>query len=74
MSPKHRVTKHQRELLELRLYLDTIKEIIEDVDHRAMSADGPVTPTLKEMTQAEMTEIYENAVGGSNRARELAKT
>lgn len=38
--------------------LARIREIIENVDNRAMAADGPVTPTLQEMTQAEMSEIY----------------
>lgn len=58
---------------ELRMYLDGIKEIIENVDQRAMATDGPVTPTLQEMTQAEMSEIYESAVNGSNRANELLR-
>lgn len=47
----------------LRRAMDRIAEIIEAVDNRAMAADGPVTPTLEEMTQAEMTEIYKLAKG-----------
>lgn len=38
--------------------LARIAAIIEQVDVRCMAADGPVTPTLKEMTQAEISEIY----------------
>lgn len=38
--------------------LAKIADIIEDVDTRCAAADGPVTPTLKEMTQAEMSAIY----------------
>lgn len=43
--------------------LARIAEIIELVDQRAMAADGPVTPTLQEMTQAEISEIYRLATG-----------
>ena len=43
--------------------LVAIKEAIEAVDQRAMAADGDVTPTLQEMTQAEMSKIYELARG-----------
>lgn len=38
--------------------LKKIADIIEGVDHRCMAADGPVTPTLEEMTQEEISEIY----------------
>ena len=38
--------------------LDRIAEIIEAVDNRCLAADGPVTPTLAEMEQAEISEIY----------------
>lgn len=41
--------------------LKRIAEIIEGVDHRCMAADGPVTPTLDEMTQKEISEIYKLA-------------
>jgi len=51
--------------------MDAIKEIIEDVDHRAMAADGPVTPTRQEMTDREMRNIYEAAIFGSRVARAL---
>ena len=44
--------------------LALIAEIIEDVDHRCMAADGPVTPTLQEMTQREISEIYRLAKKG----------
>lgn len=43
--------------------LQRIKEIIEAVDTRAMACDGPVPPTLKEMTQREISEIYRLAGG-----------
>lgn len=38
--------------------LKRIADIIERVDQRAMAADGPVTPTLQEMRQDEISEIY----------------
>ena len=40
-----------------------IAQIIEAVDNRCAAADGPVTPTLKEMTQAEISHIYDLAKG-----------
>lgn len=33
-------------------------DIIEDVDNRAMAADGPVTPTRIEMTDEEFRQLY----------------
>ena len=42
--------------------LERIAEIIEGVDNRCMAADGPVTPTLQEMQQSEISEIYELAL------------
>lgn len=41
--------------------LAEIALIIEGVDIRCMAADGPVTPTLQEMTQVEISRIYELA-------------
>jgi hypothetical protein len=38
--------------------LRRIAEIIEAVDRRCMATDGPVTPTLEEVTQEEISEIY----------------
>ena len=38
--------------------LKRIATIIERVDERCMAVDGPVTPTLEEMTQREISEIY----------------
>lgn len=38
--------------------LKCIANIIESVDNRCLAADGPVPPTLQEMTQAEVSEIY----------------
>jgi hypothetical protein len=49
------VTKQER--------LDRIAEIIESVDDRCLAADGEVTPTLNEMKQEEITEIYNLALG-----------
>ena len=43
--------------------LTAIAGIIEAVDNRCAAADGPVTPTLQEMTQAEISRIYELAKG-----------
>lgn len=40
-----------------------IAEIIEAVDNRCAAADGPVTPTLQEMTPEEIMEIYKLAKG-----------
>jgi len=48
---------------ELEARLVRIAEIIEHVDNRCMVADGPVPPTLQEMTQPEMSEIYALATG-----------
>lgn len=45
--------------------LRVIAAIIEAVDNRCMAADGPVTPTLKEMTQAEISRIYALATSGA---------
>ena len=42
--------------------LAEIKQIIEGVDNRAMAGDI-VTPTLQEMTQAEISRIYALAGG-----------
>ena len=41
--------------------LDKIAAIIERVDNRAMAADGAVLTTMEEITQSEMSEIYELA-------------
>jgi hypothetical protein len=43
--------------------LARIAEIIEAVDARCMACDGPVTATLDEMTQAEISEVYKLARG-----------
>jgi hypothetical protein len=36
-----------------------ITRTIEGIDHRAMAAYGPVTPTLEEATTAELRRIYQ---------------
>lgn len=38
--------------------LRLIAEIIEGVESRCMAVDGPVTPTLQEMTEEELRRIY----------------
>lgn len=47
------------QVVEARERLDQIAKIIEQVDNRCMAADGPVTQTLREMTQEEIKEIYD---------------
>lgn len=42
--------------------LRRIASIIEAVDNRCAAADGPVTPTLQEMTQREISAIYALAI------------
>jgi hypothetical protein len=56
----------QSHIDQMRMRLQRIAEIIEAVDNRCMAVDGPVTPTLREMTQAEISEIYRLASGKSN--------
>lgn len=43
--------------------LQKIAIIIENVENRCMCVDGPVTATLKEMTQEEISKIYKLAKG-----------
>ncbi|MFA4944915.1 MAG: hypothetical protein WC789_09475 [Lentisphaeria bacterium] len=43
--------------------LAEIAELIEAVENRCMAADGPVTPTTKEITEAELRTIYRLAAG-----------
>lgn len=43
--------------------LAEIAAIIEAVDNRCAHVDGPVTPTLQEMTQEEISRVYSLAVG-----------
>jgi hypothetical protein len=43
--------------------LREIAKIIEDVDRRCMVADGPVTPTRREITDSELRRIYKLARG-----------
>lgn len=49
-NPKGKLTELQR--------LFKIAEIIENVDNRCLAVDGDVTPTLQEMTQKEISQIY----------------
>lgn len=51
------------ENMDMRRRLDRIVAIIEFVENRCMAVDGPVTPTLQEMTQAELSQIYMLARG-----------
>lgn len=48
---------------ELRHRLGLIAEIIESVDQRCMWHEGPMTPTLQEMRQEEISMIYAIAKG-----------
>lgn len=52
-----------RDWKELRHRLQLIAEIIEGVDERCMWHESPMTPTLQEMTQAEISTIYAIAKG-----------
>jgi hypothetical protein len=49
---------------ELEERLERIAGIVDLVDERCFVVDGPVTPTLQEMTQKEISEIYCLAQGG----------
>lgn len=49
--------------LDLSRRMAQICEIIEGVEGRCMAVDGPVTPTLKEMTEKELRQIYRLAKG-----------
>ena len=42
--------------------------IIEEVDNRCLVADGPVLPTRREITDAEMKRIYRLAMRGAAHA------
>jgi hypothetical protein len=57
--------KQYGELMAAERRLRRIAAIIELVDNRSMAADGPVIQTMKEMTQAEMTMIYNLAKGAA---------
>lgn len=54
MSELEEIAKAAR----LQKRLDRIRAIIEAVDDRCLAADGPVTPTLREMTVDEIRAIY----------------
>jgi len=54
---------------DLQKRLDRIAEIIELVDRRCMAVDGPVSKTLEEMTQGEISEIYKLASSKKKRPR-----
>jgi len=43
--------------------LRAIKDVIDSVESRCLAADGPVTPTLKEMGEDELRKIYKLAGG-----------
>lgn len=53
----------QKKVLTPKERLAEIARIIEAVDNRCAAADGDVTPTLQEMTQAEISRIYELSSG-----------
>jgi hypothetical protein len=47
---------------------DTVLSVIERVENRCMAADGPVTPTTKEIAEDELREIYLAAKLGFDKA------
>ena len=49
--------------------LAEIAGIIEGVDNRCMAVDGPVSSTLSEMTQLELTRIYGLALGRTHKRK-----
>jgi len=56
-------TKECVECKRLSKLLCQISRIIEHVDNRCMAGDGPITPTLQEMKQSEISKIYKLAEG-----------
>jgi hypothetical protein len=50
---------------ELRRRLIEIAQILEQVDCRCLSVDGPVPPTVEEITQEEISYIYSLAMGAN---------
>ena len=57
------------EIAALKDDLAEIAAIIESVDMRAAATDGPVTPTLQEMTQEEISRIYAIAAKRERRGK-----
>lgn len=55
--------QHEELTRKLQNRLDHIVGIIDAVENRCMAADGPVTPTLKEMDEEELRHIYRLAKG-----------
>lgn len=45
----------------LRRLADSICHVVDVVEYRCMAVDGPVTPTLKEMTECELRDIWQAA-------------
>jgi hypothetical protein len=41
--------------------IDTFMRIIDDVENRCIEADGPVTPTLREMREDELRQLWRAA-------------
>ena len=62
MANSWKRTHDERETMKAEDRLNKIAEIIETVDNRCMASDGPVTPTLREMTKDEIREIYQLAI------------
>ena len=42
----------------LKTQIDRFNRIIDNIENRCMAVDGPVTPTLKEATEAELSELW----------------
>lgn len=53
-----RLKSAEKEVARLKKRLYSIRRVILDVEDRCMAADGPVTPTLQEMTEDELRQIW----------------
>jgi len=60
---RQRYTNEQLKWLSPDARLLRIAGIIEEVDNRCSASDGPVPPTLEEMTQGDLSAIYALAIG-----------
>lgn len=52
---------------------DEFNDIIDAIEMRAMAADGPVTPTLKEATEEELSRLWELVNEISPKRKALAR-
>ncbi len=58
---KHPMAKMKRRLDVAQRKARIVCEIVESVENRCMAADGPVTPTLQEMSEEELRELWQAA-------------